>query len=299
VAEPGAVLANFTNPAGLITQALALHAPRIGAVGVCNVPITAKMMLLDRLERITGRRADPAHAQLDTLGLNHLSWHRGLTVDGCDVWPLVLGDLAAELEASEDPEWDPSELARTGLLPNHYLQYYYRTRRKLAEQDNWPPSRAEQVVAVEAALMERYDDPALSVPPAELMQRGGAWYSTAATQLLAAHHLDAGEIHVANVRNAGAVRAWPEEWVLELPCRVDRQGITPLPAPPLPEEQTALLRRVKAYELLVVEAAVRSDRNAAREALTAHPLGPAEVDADDVLSDLLATNRPFLPGFWE
>ena len=90
LARPEALLVNFTNPAGLVTQALHQHAPEIKSVGVCNVPITAKMEILERIQDDVNDRIDPQRTELDTLGLNHLSWHRGFTVDGGDVWPQVI-----------------------------------------------------------------------------------------------------------------------------------------------------------------------------------------------------------------
>ena len=130
------------------------------------------------------------------------------------------------------------------------------------------------------------------------MKRGGAYYSTVATQLLNAHHNDLGEIHVANVRHNGAVPGWPSDWVLELPCRVDRSGVHPLPADPLPPVCFGLIAQVKAYELLTVEAAVHGDRNAAYQALLANPLGPSADKVQTVLDDLLETHRAYLPQFW-
>ena len=100
---PGALLVNFTNPAGLVTEALARYAPDVPAVGVCNVPITAKMHILELLERTTGQAIAPERAELKTLGLNHLSWHRGFTVDGEDVWPLVIEGALAELRDERPP----------------------------------------------------------------------------------------------------------------------------------------------------------------------------------------------------
>jgi 6-phospho-beta-glucosidase len=178
------------------------------------------------------------------------------------------------------------------------LQYYYYTGRKLAAQQGWPPSRAEEVMAVERDLLRQYADPARAEPPADLMKRGGAYYSTVATQLLNAHYNDTGETHVVNVRHGGAVPGWPEDWVLELPCRVDRGGVHPLPAEPLPPVCFGLLAHVKAYELLAVEAAVSGERRAAYQALLAHPLGPPADRVQDVLDDLLSTNQAYLPQFW-
>ena len=104
-------------------------------------------------------------------------------------------------------------------------------------------------------------------PPADLMKRGGAYYSTLATQVIESHHNDLGQVHVVNVRNAGAVPAWPSDWVLELPARVDRGGIHPLPAEPLPPACFGLVSAVKMYELLTVEAAVHGNRDAAYQAM--------------------------------
>jgi 6-phospho-beta-glucosidase len=130
------------------------------------------------------------------------------------------------------------------------------------------------------------------------MKRGGAYYSTMATQLLNAHYNDLGETHVANVPHRGAVPGWPEDWVLEMPCRVGKAGIQPLPTEPLPSACFGLLAQVKMYELLTVEAAVRGDRDAAYQALLAHPLGPSADQVQAVLDDMLATNRKYLPQFW-
>ena len=152
---------------------------------------------------------------------------------------------------------------------------------------------------IEQGLLKQYADPNLDTPPADLMKRGGAYYSTVATQLLNAHHNNLGENHVVNTRHGGAVRCWDQDWVLEIPCRIDRTGIHPLPAEPLPLVAFGLLAQVKAYELLTVQAAVHGDREAAYQALLAHPLGPSADRAEVVLEDLLQTHREHLPQFWQ
>ena len=298
LAAPGALLVNFTNPAGLVTQALARYAPGVPAVGVCNVPITTKMGILEGLEKRLGTAIAPERAELKTLGLNHLSWHRGFTLDGEDIWPQVFEAFLAELRADPEPEWDVRTIETLGLIPNYYLQYFYYTDRKLNSQEKWPPSRAEEVMEIEKELLREYADPALTEPPADLMKRGGAYYSTVATQLLNAHYNNLGETHIVNTPHAGAVAGWPEDWVLEMPCRVERAGITPLKADPLPAACFGLLAQVKAYELLAVEAAVHGDRRAAYQALLVHPLGPKADRVQAVLDDMLETHRTHLPRFW-
>lgn len=294
---PGALLANFTNPSGLVTEALARYVPDVPAVGVCNMPITAKMSILEGLEKQIGAKIDPARAELKTLGLNHLSWHRGFTLDGEDVWPRVIERYVEQLKADPEPEWDVSLVESLRMIPNYYLQYFYYTERKLAEQAAARQSRAEEVIEIEARLLKQYADPALTEPPADLMERGGAYYSTVATQLLNAHYNNLGETHVVNVRHDGAVPGWPSEWVLEIPSRVDRAGAHPLPTDPLPAVCFGLLTQVKTYELLTVEAAVHGDRNAAYQALLAHPLGPSADRVRAVLDDLLKTHQAYLPQF--
>jgi 6-phospho-beta-glucosidase len=296
---PGAMLANFTNPSGLVTQALSQYAPDVLAVGVCNVPITAKMMILGELERATGKQIEPERAELKTLGLNHLSWHRGFTIDGEDVWPQVIEGYLAGLKKEEDPEWDPRTIEVLRMIPNYYLQYFYYTDKKLAAQQEWPPSRAEEVIEVEKDLLREYADPDLKEPPADLMKRGGAYYSTVATQLLNAHYNDLNEMHIVNTRNNGAIKDWPADWVLEIPSIVSRKGVQPIPAEPLPPACFGLIAQIKAYELLTVEAAVHGDREAAYQALLAHPLGPRADKIAVVLEDMLETHREHLPQFWK
>jgi len=294
---PGALLANFTNPAGLVTEALTRHAPDISAVGVCNVGITTKMHILEGLEKATGMRVDPEHAVLNTLGLNHLTWHRGFTVDGEEMWPVVFPAFVQSLREEAEPEWDIRTVESLGMMPNYYLQYFYYTGKKFEAQKEWPPSRAEEVMAIEEILLRDYADPTLTEPPADLMKRGGAYYSTLATQLINSHYNDLGQVHVVNVRNNGAVKEWPADWVLELPAKVDKHGVHPLAAQPLPDACFGLVAQVKMYELLTVEAAVHGDRNAMYQALLAHPLGPRADRVQEVLDDILETNKQWLPQF--
>jgi 6-phospho-beta-glucosidase len=295
---PGAWLLNFTNPAGLVTEALRRHVPGVPAVGVCNVGITTRMEILDELAKTTGERIPDERAVLKTLGLNHLTWHYGFTIDGQDTWSMLFPAYLEHVQQEQEPEWDLRTLTSLGMMPNYYLQYYYYTDRKLQEQEKWPPSRGEEVIQIEKGLLQQYADPALVEPPDDLMKRGGAYYSTLATRLIDSRHNDLGYVEVVNVRNNGTVPEWPDEWVVEMPCRIDREGITPLPAKTLPPACSGLVGHVKAFELLTVEAAVHGDRNAAYQALLAHPLGPRADKIEAVLEDMLETNKKHLPQFF-
>ncbi len=296
---PDAWLLNFTNPAGLITEALTHFASEVHAVGVCNVGITTKMAMLNRLEQLMGQKIDPGRAQLNTLGLNHLTWHRGFTLDGEELWPRIFPAYLEETKKEEDPEWDIHTLETLGMIPNYYLQYFYYTDKKLKAQDKWPPSRAEEVMEIEKDLLCEYANPNLVEPPADLMKRGGAYYSTLATQLIDSHYNDLGQIHVVNIRHNGTVNGWPTDWVVEMPAKVDKQGIHPLPVDPLPQVCFGLISQIKMYELLTVDAAVQGDRKAAYQALLTHPLGPKADKVRAVLDDMLETNKAWLPRFFE
>jgi 6-phospho-beta-glucosidase len=295
---PGALLINFTNPSGLVTESLQRYAPETHSVGLCNVAIGAKNEMLKALEKSMPAPVAPERAELKTLGLNHLTWHYGFTVDGEDLWPTILNGYLAKLKEEPEPEWDLRTIESLKMIPNYYLHYYYYTDQAVTAQQKWPPSRAEEVIEIEKGLLRQYADPGLTELPSDLMKRGGAYYSTAAAQLLNAHYNNLGETHVVNTRQNGAVPGWPQDWVLEMPCRVDRLGIHPLPAEPLPAACFGLVAQVKVYELLTVEAAVHGDRNAAYQALLAHPLGPPADQIQAVLDDLLETHRTYLPQFF-
>jgi len=245
------------------------------------------MHILEGLEEATGKKISPDRAELKTLGLNHLSWHYGFTIDGEDVWSQVIESLIARLNQEAEPEWEPRMIEVMQMIPNYYLQYFYHTDKKLRAQEAWPPSRAEEVIELEKDLLCEYADPNLKEPPADLMKRGGAYYSTVATQLLNAHYNDLGETHVVNITNNGAVKEWPDDWVLEIPSMVRKSGITPVPTEPLPQSQFGLISAVKVYEMLTVEAAVHGD-----------PLGPKADKVQAVLDDMLETHKEYLPQFW-
>jgi len=279
-------IVDFTNPVGVVTQALLDDGHR--AVGLCNVAIT--------LQRRIARRfgVEPDRVQLEHVGLNHLSWERAVRVDGVDRLPELLAedldDLAAELRL-------PAALIGwVGAIPSYYLRYYYLTRTVLAEQLDGH-TRARDVMDIEARLLELYRDPSLAEKPALLDDRGGAFYSEAAAQLIASLHDGRGDVQVVDVRNDGAIPDLPAGAVVEVPAVVDRSGAHPVATAPLAADQRGLVQLVKAYEELTVAAARSGDRAMALRALTTHPLVGAEV-AERVLDAILEANRSHLPRFF-
>jgi 6-phospho-beta-glucosidase len=258
-AADGAWIVDFTNPVGIVTRALLDQGHR--ALGLCNVAITFQR----QAARLLG--VEPERVLVDQVGLNHLTWVRAVWLDGENELPALLrehGDVIAD--------GFPRELIDAlGAVPSYYLRYFYAHDRVLAEQVDGVP-RAAQVAEIERELLALYRDETLTEKPVLLEQRGGAFYSDAATGLVTALAGDTGAVHVVDVRNHGALPALAADDVVELPARVDANGAHPLPQPPLAPEMLGLVQHVAAYERLTVQAALSGDRVAARKALLAHPL---------------------------
>jgi 6-phospho-beta-glucosidase len=284
---PGAWLVDFTNPVGIVTQALLDEGHR--AIGLCNVAIGFQRWLAADLG------VAPERVELEHVGLNHLSWERAVTVDGVDHLPELLERHADEIAAEVEL---PVELvAMLGMIPSSYLRYYYLTRRVLDEQRQGA-TRAEQVMGIERELLRLYADPGLDTKPELLSSRGGAFYSEAAAQLVASLHAGTGDLQVVDIRNQGSIPELPDDAVVEIPARIDAAGAHPLPQRPLGPELLGLVQQVKAYERLAVRAAVGGSRDLALRALLANPLvGDYEV-AVPLLDALLARSRDHLPRFF-
>jgi 6-phospho-beta-glucosidase len=286
-ATPGAWIIDFTNPVGIVTQALVDAGFR--AIGLCNVAIGMQRTFAQRFG------VEPDRVELEHVGLNHLSWERAIRVDGKDVLPGLLETDGAWLA---DMVSLPEELVQAlRAVPSYYLRYFYMTDVVLAEQLAGK-SRAEDVMAIERDLLERYRDPELAEKPKQLEERGGAFYSEAAAQLIAALATDAGDVQVVNLRNEGAIPGLPADEVVEVGARVGRGGVTPVAVAPLGPELLGLILQLKAYERLTIQAALSGDRHTALLALLANPLVAQYATADPLLDALLDANRRFLPRFF-
>ena len=284
---PGAWLVDFTNPVGIVTRALLDEGHR--ALGLCNVAIGFQRRFAAHFGVAPGR------IELEHVGLNHLTWERAIRVDGVDRLPELLADASPLLG---DEVGLPIELLRAlGALPSYYLRYYYATR-EVVEEQRTAPIRAQEVMEIERGLLELYRDPTLDVKPALLEQRGGAFYSEAAAQLIASLHAGTGDVQVVDVRNGAALPDLPEAALVEIPARIDREGAHPLPLAPLAPDLRGLVEHALAYEELAVAAAISGDRRIALRALLANPLVPGFATARDLLAALLEANRRHLPRFF-
>lgn len=285
-AAPGAWLIDFTNPVGIVTRALLDDGHR--AIGLCNVAIGMR-------KAFAGMLGVPSDAvRLDHVGLNHLTWIRAVEVDGTDRFAELWRDHRDAIARRVDL---PAELIDDlGAIPSYYLSYFYRHDQVLAHQ-RISPSRAADVAAIEAELLDLYADPAVDTKPELLERRGGAFYSEAAVQLLVSLANDDGAEHVLNVANGSTIAGLAAQCVVEVPCRVDRTGAHPLTAAPLAPDLLGLVQHVTAYEELTIAAARSGSRQLARRALLAHPLVGQYDMASTLVDDLIAAHADHLPRF--
>ena len=285
-AAPGAWIVDFTNPVGIVTQALLDNGHR--AIGLCNVAIG----LQRQFARLFGVR--PEQVELEHVGLNHLSWERAIRIEGVDRLPELLAEGAGQL--AEETGMPADLILALGAIPSYYLRYYYFRDEVVAKQQDGH-SRAAEVMDIENQLLEMYRDPSLAEKPALLENRGGAYYSVAAAQLIASLHDGAGDVQVVDVRNGGALPDLSDSVVVEIPARIDREGAHPLPVAPLAPEMHGLVEQVKAFEMLTIEAAMSGDRRTALRALLANPLIGRWELAGTLLDALLEANTAHLPRF--
>jgi 6-phospho-beta-glucosidase len=280
---------DFTNPVGIVMQALLDQGHR--AIGLCN----SAMGFQRQIARLL--RVEPDRVALEHVGLNHLTWERAAFVDGVDRLPELIAG-SADVIAGEIGI--PASLIQLlGAIPSYYLRYFYMTDEVLREQTSGSKrSRALEVMMIERELLEMYRDPNLAEKPKLLEQRGGAYYSEAAAQLIASLHAGTGDQQVVDIRNDGAIPDLPADAVVEVPARIERNGAQPGRYGPLPPEMLGLVQQVKAYERLAVRAAIDGDRVAALKALLANPLVGRYSVATALLEALLETNRKYLGRFF-
>jgi 6-phospho-beta-glucosidase len=284
---PDAWIVDFTNPVGIVTQALADAGHR--SIGLCNVAIGFQRSFAVRFG------VEPERVELEQVGLNHLTWIRAVRVDGVDRIDEILGDGVDELAA--DLHTTTERLVHDRAIPSYYVKYYANEALIVAEART-RTTRAEEVMTIERDLLELYRDPTLDTKPELLEHRGGAFYSEAAAQLIASLSDGRGDIQIVDVRNDGTLPGLADADVVEVPARIDRDGAHPIRQAPLSPSQFELVSRIKAYERLVIRAAESGDMDIARAALAANPLAGDPDHADDLLDAVLEANARWLPRFF-
>ncbi len=291
---PDAILLNFTNPAGLITQSLIQEVPELTIIGLCNVPWNTRIEIAEALGVAS------TSVTFDYIGLNHLSWIRGVHVDGIDRSAAAIqafrGLTIEKGKPGDSPAWTQSSIDLLQAIPNYYLSYYYSEKAWIDYQAH-NPTRASEVMKIEEILIEKFKDQALVTKPEELMQRGGAYYSDSAAELMADIHNDAGTIHIVNTLNNGAVPGFPDSAVMEIPAVITATGAKSIKTTAMRNDIDALVRSVKDFEMLTIDAAINGDEDSALRALIANPIGPDISDARDLWADLRKENAGMIGAF--
>jgi 6-phospho-beta-glucosidase len=287
LAADDAWIVDFTNPVGIVTRSLLDAGHR--AVGLCNVAIGLQRFTACLLD------AEPQRVLIDQVGLNHLTWVRRILLDGDDVLPDLLAGHGDEL--AEHVDLPRELLERLGTIPSYYLRYFYFHDDVLAEQLEGTP-RAAEVAQIERELLQLYRDPNITTKPKLLEKRGGAFYSEAATQLVASLASDAQDVQVVDVRNEGTVAGLALDDAVELPARITARGPEPIEQPPLAPELLGLTQHVAAYERLASQAAIEGDRDLVSKALLAHPLVGQVPPVEELTEQLLEADREHLPQFF-
>lgn len=290
-------LINFTNPSGIITEAI-LKNTKVKCIGLCNVSIN---MRYDAAERLS---VSPDELDCRFIGLNHLSVMNHAYYQGKD---RILDAVSVENTESvvkniqKDAEMD-AVAKELGCLLSPYMQYFYTEKEALQHEKmeaiGLTGTRAAQVKEVEKNLFECYKDINLREKPDALAKRGGARYSMAAICLIDSIYNDTNDVQVVDVFNNGIIPQLPDDVVIEVNCRIGRNGAAPF-ASDVPASVLGLIGQVKAYEEYTIEAAITGDRNKALIALLNNPLIHDVRDAKGILNELLEAHRAYLPAFFQ
>jgi 6-phospho-beta-glucosidase len=284
--SPNAWLIDFANPVSIVTQALLDEGHR--AVGLCNVAVNIQ-------QRAAAHFNVPLNdVEVESVGLNHASWFREITVSGAPQMERLVRSSPALLA-----EWGACsevDVAREGCIPSYYLRYYQEHATVLEEQRR-EGTRAPKVARIEAELLQMFDDQSLTQKPALLTERGGANYSTAALDLIAALTGARPARLVVDVQNRGAIPDLADSLVVEVLCDVDKNGARPRAVAPLGPTREPLVRALGEFTQQTASAARARDLLAAIDALALNPLVVNRTLAEEIGSSLFHAHELSKSGY--
>ena len=285
--SPDAWLINFSNPSGIVSEALMNHT-NIKMIGLCNCFVNMKAGIAENIGR--------EDFDYEYIGLNHLSWVTSVTVDGENILNRLGKTAGAKLKNIPDVNYDDELLAAIPAIPSYYLSYFYLRNEQIENCQKAEKTRGQVCMEIEDALIEKYKDKNLNDKPKELEERGGALYSTAAVSVVDAIENDKNEFHVIGVKNNGAIPFMADDDVVEIKCNVNRNGVFPvvIKDPEIPYIK-GLMQAVKAYEKLTVSAAINGSRKDAIAALMVHPLIGDYHKAKSAFDEMALANEKYLP----
>ncbi|UUX35409.1 6-phospho-beta-glucosidase [Fundicoccus culcitae] len=303
---PDAWLINFTNPAGMVTEAAIKVGGWKKTIGLCNVPIGSTRM------NNTAMGYDGQDVLFHKYaGLNHFHWHRVWDKDGSEVTNKLIETIYnPESDFLKDHEvknimlvgYNYEQLKSLGIIPCAYHRYYYMSEDMLegtlADYEKGE-TRAEVVKRTEAELFELYKDPHLDYKPEQLALRGGAHYSDAACEVIASIVNDSRTVMVVSTQNNGTITDLPYDSIVEVSSVITAHGAEPFNWGSFPAGARGQLQLMKSMEELVIEAAVKGDYGKAIEAFTVNPLINSGSHMMDMLNEMLVANKDYLPQFKE
>ncbi|PFK36705.1 6-phospho-beta-glucosidase [Bacillus cereus] len=297
---PNAWLINFTNPAGMVTEALLRYSKHEKVIGVCNVPFNMHMSI----SKMLGVEMERVH--IDFAGLNHMVFGIHVYVDDQEVTEKVLEmlgnpEIQMTMKNIAPLPWNPKFLKALGVVPCPYHRYYYKTKDILDEELEAFKSgktRAEIVKKLEEGLFDLYKDEKLDIKPPQLEKRGGAYYSDAACNVISSIYNDKRDIQVLNIQNKGSINEIDYDSAVEVSCIVTKNGPVPMTMGKLPVQVQGLIQQIKSFERVGAEAAVTGSYDKALLALTINPLIPSDDLAEAVLQKLLEAHKEYLPHFF-
>lgn len=298
---PEAWLINFTNPAGMVTEAVLRHSNISKIIGLCNVPIGMERGVADLMD------VEPSRVRIDFAGLNHMVYGLDVFVDGESVKDQIIQLItdpakAVTMKNIHAMGWEPEFLRALNLFPCPYHNYYYKTGDVLAQElkdAEKGETRAEVVQRLEAGLFELYKDQDLAIKPPQLEERGGAYYSDAAVRLICSMHTDKRDIQAVNTVNHGAIEGIPYGSAIETSCVITKDGPKAINVGELPVAVRGLIQQIKSFERVAIEAAISGDYDTALLAMTINPLVPSDRVAKLILDEMLEAHKDYLPQFFE
>lgn len=318
---PDAWLVNFTNPSGMVTEAVMRYGNWDKVVGLCNVPIMCRKIASGAVE------TPEDDLFFKFAGLNHFHWHRVWDKDGSELTMKVLEEAystpekaakamaKAKEDAGENKDEENSgvqnipnigflyeQIKDLGIIPCMYHRYYYITDDMLKEEleaFEKGETRAEVVKKTEAELFELYKNPNLTIKPPQLAKRGGAYYSDAACELINSIYNDKRTHMVVSTRNNGSVPDLPDDVVVEVSSVITAAGPVPMAWGNFEPSSRGLLQGMKNMELVTIEAAYTGDYGKALQAFTVNPLVPSGKIAKELLNEMLIAHKAHLPQFSE
>lgn len=299
---PQAWIVNFTNPAGMVTEAVFRHTDFRRFIGICNVPVGMKMLIQDILA-LTPEDT----LSIDLFGLNHLVFIKEVLVNGQSRFAEIL-DLVASGTISGSTvrniyslPFSEGFIRALNLIPCSYLLYYFKKKEMLAiELGEYYKGgvRAQVVQKLEKQLFDIYRSPQVNTKPPELDARGGAYYSDAACEAINAIYNDKQTEHYINIAHRGHVENIPAEWAVEMTCLLGKEGATPHPRiNHFDDNVLGLIHTLKAFEIAAARAALNGDFNDILLALNLNPLIGSDTSAECLAKELLLAHQAYLPQF--